>query len=741
MHRKTLIYLSSLLIWSSILYAQKPLQYTVKVQMHMVPIYATDQKGRPVFDIKKQEIELFVDGKPVDFNLLRYDFSTITEKSKHSIKSFKEINKRENRHNRIVFMIIDAMYNSKIGIKRSKSMARRIIKESSPGDFFIIMENTNSRGLRYLAGPDRNVKKLHQHISEITDFPEKYSPNLFSLQGYDAASERIMANDPIQLTMLQLQHKVFLEQRRYINNIKSFSQSLGRLKYVLKTIALPKSVIIFSEGIAKGAFKERGDRRSTLLFKILRNSIRSISSTGSIVNTINPQLRDPFKEKVAPMDSGDMSLKIVANEGGGRYFSSPTTEDMVENFKDSTSAYYELAFSQENQRNQRKNIKIICRRRGVKISTLKRVEKRKTYSELDKIEKQMFALNIVFNSRWLGQMDEAKETDYRLLKTEGVSHSLVHILEVKIPKRMQNKKGDIYLIQIDISRQKNNIQVNSRILHSREKLRIKISKNLQNHFVIVDPQTSFSVYGNSGWDSENWRTSFLKNKISDDYHIPNTATLMKINAGILSAATGIKGNHLKLNGVTIYQEPGELEFQRIYKTNFEDIVVLRASSGAAGSSNFSYRLVIFKSNGAYHISSSYGREPGQVTSENGSVLVKGQPIRVIKKGKTSLIQKDFYSFFYRFKADEEFQLSHISFPFHRKSYDPATGKLLNILKIPRSDWEFTPFEDNPSFTWSEPEVSKHQAIIYLTGKQVKIGIIFKKENGRWILVRSENRSK
>ncbi len=42
------------------------LSYFVSVNAQLVPIYAVDKKGNPVFDLKKEEIQLYANEKPVE---------------------------------------------------------------------------------------------------------------------------------------------------------------------------------------------------------------------------------------------------------------------------------------------------------------------------------------------------------------------------------------------------------------------------------------------------------------------------------------------------------------------------------------------------------------------------------------------------------------------------------------------------------------------------------------------------
>jgi hypothetical protein len=208
---------------------------------------------------------------------------------------------------------------------------------------------------------------------------------------------------------------------------------------------------------------------------------------------------------------------------------------------------------------------------------------------------------------------------------------------------------------------------------------------------------------------------------------------MMTTAGKLAVATVWDGGRgITLNGEMIYNSNnGPLRFDKLYRTAAGDAVQFREAD--------SYGFVILETGGTYMITGQYDTVPA-VTVEKGEIRINNEPIRVIESGKTSPLPRSFYVFFDRFKADEEFQRSRVTFPFKRMRYDPETAQLLNTEEVSKEEWEFTMFQDSPDYAWSVPKIGKDRAEVVLTGEQVRLIVVFKRINGKWVLVHSEDRS-
>lgn len=133
-----------------------PIQHTVTVSGKIVPLYAVDAKGQPVFDLKKEEIRLLVNGKETPVGSLKgYDMSDPKDAPAANLRG------------RVIFFIFDSVANTVPGLKRARQIAIRLIEKSAPRDAFIVLESNPQMGIRYVIGPERDKVKLVKAIKKI----------------------------------------------------------------------------------------------------------------------------------------------------------------------------------------------------------------------------------------------------------------------------------------------------------------------------------------------------------------------------------------------------------------------------------------------------------------------------------------------------------------------------------------------------------------------------------------------
>ncbi|MCP5051987.1 MAG: hypothetical protein GY940_32765, partial [bacterium] len=107
---------------------QDPLEHETGVRAQLVPIYAVDRDDRPVFDLKQEEIELYVNGKPfkiIFFN--RYQLESGTEvESQAPAGTVKP--KAIKAPERISFIIIDSMISNVNALGASRAVAWQLVR-------------------------------------------------------------------------------------------------------------------------------------------------------------------------------------------------------------------------------------------------------------------------------------------------------------------------------------------------------------------------------------------------------------------------------------------------------------------------------------------------------------------------------------------------------------------------------------------------------------------------------------
>ncbi len=512
----------------SVEHIQEPLKYEVTVSVFMVPLFALDPKGNPVYDLKQNELELYVNGvqvKIADFE--RFEFSEDQEYTKTIARDQTKQHIKKQRE-RVKFIIIDSTFNSFYGFRRSKRIAIDLIKESPLFDSFIILMNTPGGGLKYIKSTDEsNRKEVIKEINRLKPAMESYREDLFTdnpLTGslnpgiFDPRDNKNIRDSAVK--MLKIEKKN--EKTRYGLNVRIFSYAISQLKYALKTIKKPKIVFLISEGVARAAFSAVWEKEansgepkiigkdqhrfesafynddrisgakkglySFFLMEYLKDIAKSINYGGAVLYTINPRKGSDTNDKGT---SGEMSLNYMAQESGGKYFEGSNTKKIIKQIKKATAAYYNIAFYYTPKLKEKITIQIQCKRKGVKVKTLKYVEDEKPYIKMEKLQKKLFALNVVTGGDWSRMVGRVRRIKFKKVKKRDNKI----ILDIKVPKGMKNHKVDIYIIY----RNPKTNKIDFNIIENREikdnvKLNIKYKKKRKIYFVIIEPKLTHCLY-------------------------------------------------------------------------------------------------------------------------------------------------------------------------------------------------------------------------------------------------------
>jgi hypothetical protein len=351
------------------------------------------------------------------------------------------------------------------------------------------LENTPGGGLKYLTGPSSDTEYLIKNIKKIVPHPSTWMKNLYT------------TNDLTKIEGGTQYRSVFKDMKElhdsdYKNRIKRFKSVISQLKYALKTMIRPKIVFLISEGVSKNAFKIEFDSSNKLkeknsfkahLFNQLKDIVRAVNYGGSVLYTINPQNITKSVDRGA---SGEMSLRYMASESGGKYFAGSNTEKIIKRIKKTTAAYYELAFSAPPKFGEQLKITVKCSRKGVRIHTLNYSERNRPYHEMVTVQKKLFAFDAVTGGSWSRMVGEVNKTKFKKQKRDNNKWKLT----VDLPEKMRNSNLDIFLINTDPKLDK--VDIDFKTKKSPEKLELDINKlkNKNQYFVIIEPSIPSCIY-------------------------------------------------------------------------------------------------------------------------------------------------------------------------------------------------------------------------------------------------------
>ncbi len=511
------------------------LKYRVAVNVIVVPVFAVDSKGNPIYDLKQEELQLYVNDEPIDILLFkRYEFGH-EQKIKETVESGKSVEAVEQSQDRVIFIILDTMFNSLTGFRRTKEIAVSLINERLPGDHFVVLENNPVGGLKYIGGSDKDAEELIKKIKKLNPTPDKWSSDLHSSRvlrnniSYDPTTDpRLETGKWKSVRDLHVRS----ESQRYQHQVRYFTHVLSQFKYALKTIDKPKIVFLISEGIALGAFRaalsktdieavneqegsaadlmgrpgkgfysilnkdektvfDQNKIYSSFMLKYLVDVVKSINKGGSVLYTINPRRTDDINDDEA---SGEMSLRYMAGESGGKYFAGSKPKKIIERVKKTTAAYYELFYSVIPDMGSDMSVRLECKRKGVRIHSLTHTEKNRPYYRMEPVQKKLFALNVVTGGSWSRIAGRVMRVKYRKAKPAKGKDEKIVTLQVPLPDVMINHKVDMFLIRMDPKTQKTDIKLLSNNVTDTVNLKFKSRKDKNQFFVVIEPTTPYCIY-------------------------------------------------------------------------------------------------------------------------------------------------------------------------------------------------------------------------------------------------------
>lgn len=495
---------------------QDPITHKISVDVMLVPIFVVGDDGNPVFDLKKEDFEVYANGAPVEIaQFIPFHFEHLEEVVEKVTVTKKK--GRDKEPSRAVFLIIDSVFNSIPGYRRAKRIAIDIIQNGSSEDMFIVLENRAGGGPRHIAGPDESRESIIKEINKLKLPTGKWERDLHLTREWNILADS-QYYDPVHnaASLEDLTNRVrYTDQLAYKNQAHHFSRFLARFKYALKTITRPKVVFLISEGIAKAAFKElkepekvpeyaksqsafrktekrvseENEAREMRLFEDMQKIVKAMNEGGSVLYTINPGKFRHDEEA-----SGEMSLKYLAHESGGQYIAGSDAEKIIKKVKKTTAAYYELAFAAAPDLGKNIDLQIKCKREGVKINTFKQTERTKPYFRMDPVGKKLFALNMVTGGSWSRMMGKVVRIKYRMLRNEKSGDETYVMIEVPLPKKMKDRKLDMFLVQLDPKTKKVHIEMLTQAVKDRANFIIRKKDDTKEFFVIIEPLFSYCIY-------------------------------------------------------------------------------------------------------------------------------------------------------------------------------------------------------------------------------------------------------
>jgi hypothetical protein len=319
-------------------------------------------------------------------------------------------------------------------------------------------------GLKTVFGPTRDrdlvACSIDKHVSgKKADYLRSSAMDSTTIRNVYPPGSQFADRNPDELMTTgrrtNLLERLDTTEKRRMASV--YTQSLMTLNAVLGYFKDNSKIIyLFSCGIPSGALEWKSDGaidssvapEDSVYFNLtpdhfniqaLVEVARSFNRNGSLIFLINPAgTRLPIKDQ----DSGEQSLRILADESGGRYYDGPEKE-IAEEIAGMESAYYEISFPDSDIfQGPEMDFEIRPQNPDLEIYTVKRVSRGKAYGQMSRLERQVLVLNILDRGPYSQTLLKVIDSELQPVSSEGG----VFNFAIRPPRELSRSEWDIFKV-------------------------------------------------------------------------------------------------------------------------------------------------------------------------------------------------------------------------------------------------------------------------------------------------------
>ena len=434
----------------------------VIVRWWLVPVYATDKAGLPILNLLAEDLEIYIGGKKVDYFSLHKKRFEVTETQKPKGTPAQPV--MEPTQKKMVFLIFDAAFSPYNLLAKAKSIARNVIAQSDRSASYILMSIEPFSGLHYIFGPTQDLKLLGKNMEKyvsgkkadyLMKSSEIDSSNIRSPSPGQSPVHGYMGNRP-RMVAERIDR---LDKRRVA---ASFASSLMTMNLVLGVFRdFSKVVYLYSCGIPSGAMVNRtafptdsSDASAAnwtwyVYFSpdmVSYDSLKLIgeyfNKSGALLFLVNPA---GTRVSESDWDSGEQSLRILANESGGRYYEG-AENDVAKEINRMEGGYYEISLPDKTDyEGQEMDFDVRSKRPDARIYTVRKLGRSKDYMDMTPLEQEVLVMNVLNE----GPYARAKQKVLFVEAEAQVEAGQVTCL-LPVPPELRGGEWDVFKVWRDI---------------------------------------------------------------------------------------------------------------------------------------------------------------------------------------------------------------------------------------------------------------------------------------------------
>jgi hypothetical protein len=440
---------------------QPKIQEEVVVRWWLVPVYAMNKDGSPALDLTTEDFEVYINDKKIPFfDLHKKEFQVAESTPESAVpKPAPPFEKK------MVLLVFDSAFSTYNLLEKAKKIAVTMMAQEGRGAQFIALSIEPFAGLRTICGPTHDqslvAKNVEKYITgkkaeylRISALDSTEIRNIYPPDSPYADRNPEYSRTPGRLT--NLFERLDTREKRRIASV--YTQSLMTLNLILGYFKDNSKVIyLFSCGIPTSAMEWKTESHvdptvtaepgvNTFLnitpdqfnLRALKDVAKYFNQNGSLLFLINPSgTRVPVHDQ----DSGEQSLRILADESGGRYYDGPEN-DIAREIAGMETAYYEVSFPDSDEYQGRDmDFEIRPKNPDVQIYTVKRVSRGKDYVQMTRLEREVLILNLLDRGPYSQAKLKVVEAEFKASREDDV-----YFFAVALPGELAKSEWDIYKV-------------------------------------------------------------------------------------------------------------------------------------------------------------------------------------------------------------------------------------------------------------------------------------------------------
>lgn len=446
---------------------------TLDVEIKIVPFYAVDTQGRPVFDLRPEEVELRVDGNPVAVDTFdRYSAVGARPAGKGEAPSSPPPAAAAARQ---VFLLFDVAFSSPRGLNSSRQLAAGLLERLPATDRLYLLTNDTRTGFSQVLGPlaadDRGKRKLLDKLRSVQFDIARLDTD--AAQDLGPTSGGTGRNGVPMSQMVPIydaaRSNAFTEYAAFARDL---AESLEILAANLRRISAPKLLVVFSQGVDDALYFEGLNGPAVGSTEAIRVNTRRFSPLlthfeGPLAALAEANVMSLFVNtgSTAAAVGGGNTLRHMAEATGGRYLGGSDLNGIEDRIADSTAAYYEAGFYPAASLRQaaRAGVEVVVRRPGVKVWAPEALKIRESYESLTPTEKRLLVLDLVEGDIEAQRARGPVRLDARNLSGTVVGRAATgkRLLRYNAswPSELAGREVDLYSVALVPTRQKGSPKV------------------------------------------------------------------------------------------------------------------------------------------------------------------------------------------------------------------------------------------------------------------------------------------